>query len=170
VAHYFQPAHLLPLVEVVGGEKTKKEILDRTCEILAKMHKKPVRIPMEVPAHAGNRLQGALGREITSLVDKGICTPDMIDDIIMYSFGRRMVNTGWFIRNDLIGLDFTYNSAKAAGREPWGPFKERVERGDLGMKTGKGFYDWPDFGKAMKHRQNMDLIRFLKRDVEEGKI
>jgi 3-hydroxybutyryl-CoA dehydrogenase len=170
VAHYFQPAHLLPLVEVVGGEKTTKETLDRTCEILAKMHKKPVRIPVEVPAHAGNRLQGALGREITSLVDKGICTPDMIDDIIMYSFGRRMVNTGWFIRNDLIGLDFSYNSAKAAGREPWGPFKERVERGELGMKTGKGFYDWPDFGKAMKHRQNMDLIRFLKRDIEEGKI
>ena len=170
VAHYFQPAHLLPLVEVVGGEKTSKDILDRTCEILAAMHKKPVLIPVEVPAHAGNRIQGAIGREITSLIDKNICTPEMIDDIIMYSFGRRMVNTGWFIRNDLIGLDFTYNSAKAAGREPWAPFKERVERGDLGMKTGKGFYNWPDNGKAMKHRQDMELLRFLKRDIEEGKI
>ena len=65
------------------------------------MHKKPVLIPVEVPAHAGNRLQGALGREISALIDKNICTPEMIDDIIMYSFGRRMVNTGWFIRNDL---------------------------------------------------------------------
>ena len=170
VAHYFQPAHLLPLVEVVGGEKTKRDVLDRTCEIQAKMHKKPVLIPVEVPAHAGNRLQGALGREISALIDKNICTPEMIDDIIMYSFGRRMVNTGWFIRNDLIGLDFTYNAAKGAGREPWGPFKERVERGELGMETGKGFYEWPDFGKAVKHRQSMELLRFLKRDIEEGKI
>jgi 3-hydroxybutyryl-CoA dehydrogenase len=94
----------------------------------------------------------------------------MIDDIIMYGFGRRMVNTGWFIRNDLIGLDFTYNIAKAAGVEPWGPFKERVERGELGMKSGKGFYDWPDFGKTVEERQNMDLLRFLKRDIEDGKI
>ena len=170
VAHYFQPAHLLPLVEVVGGEKTSDAVLGRTCAILAKMHKKPVRIPIEVPAHAGNRLQGALGREITSLVEKNVCTPEMIDDIIMYSFGRRMVNTGWFIRNDLIGLDFSYNSAKSAGREPWGPFKERVERGELGMKTGKGFYDWPDLGQAVQKKQEQDLLRFLKRDIEEGKI
>ena len=170
VAHYFQPAHLLPLVEVVGGEKTDPAVLDKTCEILTRMHKKAVRIPVEVPAHAGNRLQGALGREITSLVEKSVCTPEMIDDIIMYSFGRRMMNTGWFIRNDLIGLDFSYNAAKGAGREPWAPFKERVERGDLGMKTGRGFYDWPDFGKAVQKRQEMDLLYLLKRDIEDGKI
>ena len=170
VAHYFQPPHFLPLVEVVGGEKTSKETLDRTCQILSKMHKKPVVIPVEVPAHAGNRIQGAIGREIRYLIDNKICTPEMIDDIIMYSFGRRMVNTGWFIRNDLIGLDFTYNVAKAANREPWEPFKERVERGELGMKSGKGFYEWPDFGEAVKKRQDMDLLRYLKRDIEEGKL
>jgi 3-hydroxybutyryl-CoA dehydrogenase len=170
VAHYFQPPHLLPLVEVVGGEKTTKETIDKTCEILKAMHKKAVVIPVEVPSHAGNRIQGAIGREIRNLVDKKICTPEMIDDIIMYSFGRRMANTGWFIRNDLIGLDFTYNIAKADGTEPWEPIKERVERGETGMKSGKGFYDWPDFGKAVERRQNMDLIRFLKRDMEDGKL
>jgi 3-hydroxybutyryl-CoA dehydrogenase len=170
VAHYFQPPHLLPLVEVVGGEKTSKKIIDKTCEILNGMHKKAVVIPIEVAGHAGNRIQGAIGREIRDLVDKKICTPEMIDDIIMYSFGRRMANTGWFIRNDLIGLDFTYNIAKSVGIEPWGPFKERVERGELGMKSGKGFYDWPDFGKAVEKRQNMDLLRFLKRDIEDSKI
>jgi len=170
VAHYFQPPHFLPLVEVVGGEKTSKETIDRACQILSKMHKKPVVIPVEVPAHAGNRIQGAIGREIRYLIDNKICTPQMIDDIIMYSFGRRMVNTGWFIRNDLIGLDFSYNTAKAAGKEAWWPFKERVERGELGMKSGKGFYDWPDFGEALQHRQDMELLRFLKRDIEEGKL
>jgi len=170
VTHYFQPPHLIPLVEVVGGEQTARKTIDKTCEILSGMQKKAVIIPVEVPSHAGNRIQGAIGREIRNLVDKNICTPEMIDDIIMYGFGRRMINTGWFIRNDLIGLDFTYNIAKAAGAEPWGPFKERVERGELGMKTGKGFYEWPDFGKAVEKRQNMDLLRFLKRDIEDGKI
>jgi 3-hydroxyacyl-CoA dehydrogenase len=170
VAHYFQPPHFLPLVEVVGGEKTSKETIERTVRILSKMHKKPVVIPVELPGHAGNRIQGAIGREIMYLIDNQVCTPQMIDDIIMYSFGRRMVNTGWFIRNDLIGLDFSYNTAKAAGREPWEPFKERVERGELGMKSGKGFYDWPDFGEALQRKQDMDLIQLLKRDVEEGKI
>jgi 3-hydroxybutyryl-CoA dehydrogenase len=170
VAHYFQPAHLLPLVEIVGGEKTSKETLERACEVLSKMQKKPVLIPVELSGHVGNRIQGAIGREIRNLIDKNVCTPQMIDDIIMYSFGRRMVNTGWFIRNDLIGLDFSYNTAKAAGLEPWGPFKERVERGDLGMKSGKGFYEWPDFGEAMNKKQDMELLRFLKKDMEEGKI
>jgi 3-hydroxybutyryl-CoA dehydrogenase len=170
VAHYFQPAHLLPLVEIVGGEKTSQETLERACEILSKMQKKPVLIPVEMSGHVGNRIQGAIGREIRNLIDKKVCTPQMIDEIIMYSFGRRMANTGWFIRNDLIGLDFSYNTAKAAGVEPWAPFKERVERGDLGMKSGKGFYEWPDFGEAMNKKQEMELIRFLKKDMEEDKI
>lgn len=170
VVHYFQPPHLLPLVEVVGGENTARETIDKTRNILSGMQKKVVIIPVEVPGHAGNRIQGAIGREIRHLVDNNICTPEMVDDIIMYSFGRRMANTGWFIRNDLIGLDFMYNAAKSAGAEPWAPFKERVERGELGMKSGKGFYDWPDFGKAMERRQSLDLLRFLKRDIDEGKL
>lgn len=170
VAHYFQPPHLLPLVEVVGGEKTSPETIQRTFQILSGVQKKPVIIPAEVPGHAGNRLQGAFAREIMYLIDNKICTPEMVDEIIMYGFGRRMVNTGYFIRNDLIGLDFSYDIAKAAGREPWGPIKERVERGDLGMKSGRGFYDWPDFGEALQKRQDMDLIRLLKKDIEEGKL
>jgi 3-hydroxybutyryl-CoA dehydrogenase len=170
VAHYFQPPHLLPLVEVVKGEQTSPETIEKTCRILEGARKKPMVIPKEVNGHAGNRIQGAIGREIRYLVDNGICTPEMIDEIIMYGFGRRMFNTGWFIRNDLIGLDFSYHAAKAAGREPWGPFKERVERGELGMKTGKGFYEWPDFGEALKRRQDQDLIRLLKRDMDEGKL
>ncbi len=170
VAHYFQPPHFLPLVEIVGGEKTSPETIQKTFQILSGVQKKPVIIPAEVRGHAGNRIQGAIAREIMYLIDNKICTPEMVDDLIMYGFGRRMVNTGYFIRNDLIGLDFSYNIAKAAGREPWGPIKERVERGDLGMKSGKGFYDWPDFGKALQRRQDIDLINLLKRDIEEGKL
>ncbi|MBA7682017.1 hypothetical protein ES703_90363 [subsurface metagenome] len=95
----------------------------------------------------------------------------MIDDIISFGFGRRMAYTGYFKRLDLIGLDFLYTAAKGRGQEPWGPIAERVERGELGMKSGKGFYDWPG-GAAMRlHRRlNMELIRLMKQDMEEGSI
>lgn len=170
VAHYFQPPHLIPLVEVVAGEWTRPETIEKTYRLLKSAQKRPVIIPKEVNGHAGNRIQGAMGREIRYLVDNGICTPEMVDEIIIYGFGRRLFNTGWFIRNDLIGLDFSYQAAKDAGREPWGPFKERVERGELGMKTGKGFYEWPDYGEAMQRRQDLDLMALLKRDLEEGRL
>ncbi|MBN1685094.1 MAG: 3-hydroxyacyl-CoA dehydrogenase family protein, partial [Spirochaetales bacterium] len=162
VAHYFQPPHFLPLVEVVKGKHTSETVLDKTCEILSGIGKKPVRIPKELEGHAGNRIQYAMGREIRELVDQGVCTPEMIDEIIMYSFGRRMANTGWFKRMDLISLDFSYNIAKDAGLEPWGPVKKLVEQGHLGMKSGKGFYEWPDKGEALQRKQDLTLIEYLK--------
>lgn len=166
VAHYFQPPHLLPLVEIVGGEMTSRETVDRIFALLSKIGKKPVIIPVEVPGHAGNRIQDGIDREIRYLVDNKICTPEMIDKIIMDGFGRRMANTGFFIRKDLIGHDFNYKAYTAVGKEPWEPIKERVQKGELGMKTGQGFYEWPDFGKAVHRKQNLELIRLLKIDQE----
>ena len=169
--HYFQPPHLVPLVEVVGGEKTDRDVVERTARILRGLRKKAVIIDIELPAFAGNRIQGAIRREIESLVDKGACTPSMIDDIISFGFGRRMAYTGYFKRLDLIGLDFFYTAAKGQGRELWGPIAERVERGELGMKSGKGFYEWPgDTAKQLHRRMNMELIRLMKQDMEEGRI
>jgi len=95
----------------------------------------------------------------------------MIDDIISFGFGRRMAYSGYFKRLDLMGLDFSYKMAKEHGLEPWGPIAERVERGELGMKSGKGFYDWPgDAAKRLHRRYNMELIRLMKQDMDEGSI
>jgi 3-hydroxybutyryl-CoA dehydrogenase len=95
----------------------------------------------------------------------------MIDDVISFGFGRRMAYTGYFKRMDLIGLDFGYWAAQGRGVPSWGPVAERVERGELGMKSGKGFYEWPDdTAKQLHRRLNSELIRLMKQDMEAGLI
>ncbi len=169
--HYFQPPHFIPLVEVVGGEKTDPGTVELVAEVLRGLRKKVVVINIELPGFAGNRIQGAIAREIRSLVDQGVCTPTMIDDIISFGFGRRMGYSAYFKRLDLVGLDFSTTTAKGRGQEPWGILAERVERGELGMKSGKGFYDWPGDTAKQFHRQyNLELIRLMKRDMDEGLI
>lgn len=169
--HYFQPPHFVPLVEVVGGEKTDRSAVDRAAHLLRGLRKKVVVIDVELPGFVGNRIQGAIAREIRSLIDKGVCSPDMIDDIISFGFGRRMAYTGYFKRLDLIGLDFVYRSAKGRGQKPWEPIASRVEQGDLGMKSGKGFYSWPGHTAQQLHRRmNLELIRLLKQDMDMGRI
>jgi len=169
--HYFQPPHFVPLVEVVGGEKTDPGVVELTARVLMGMRKKVAVIDVELPGFVGNRIQGAIAREIQSLIDQEVCSPEMIDNVISFGFGRRMTYTGYFKRMDLIGLDFGYHAAKGRGIEPWKPVAERVERGELGMKSGKGFYDWPgDTAKQLHRRQNTELIRLMKHDMEAGLI
>ena len=169
--HYFQPPHFVPLVEVVGGQKTDQGVVELVARVLRGLRKKVVVIDIELPGFAGNIIQRAIGREIQALVDQGVGTPQMIDDIISFGFGRRMAYTGYFKRLDLIGLDFIYKMAKGRGEEPWGPIAERVERGELGMKSGQGFYDWSG-GAALRlqRRANMELIRLMKQDMADGAI
>ncbi len=169
--HYFQPPHFVPLVEVVGGERTDQRVVKLVARVLRGLRKKVVVIDIELPGFVGNRIQRAIGQEVRSLVDQGVCDPSMIDDIISFGFGRRMAYTGYFKRSDLIGLDFGYKIAKGRGQEPWRPIAERVERGELGMKSGKGFYEWPgDTAKLLHHRLNTELIRLLKQDMDAGSI
>jgi len=170
IAHYFQPPHLIPLVEVVGGEKTDRAVVEKTARILRGIRKKVVVLDIELPGFAGNRIQGVIGREIRSLVDKGVCTPEMIDEIIQFGFGRRMGYTGWFRRQDLIGLDFGARGATDYSKI-WGPVAEHLKRGELGMKSGRGFYDWSGGkAKAFLRDYNMELIRLMKRDMDRGEI
>jgi len=169
--HYFQPPHFIPMVEVVGGEKTDRAVVEKAARILRGLRKRVAVIDIELPGIVGNRIQGAISREIRSLVDQGVCSPEMIDDVISYGFGRRMAYTGYFKRLDLIGLDFGYNTAKGRGIEPWKLIADHVENGELGMKSGKGFYDWSgDKAKKMHYRLNTELIRLMKQDMDAGLI
>ncbi len=167
--HYFQPAHFIPLVEVCAGEKTDPKVVEKMVKVLQGMHKKVVVMKMEINAFIGNRIQGAIGRECQALVDKGAATPEMIDDVITYGFGRRMTFTGYFKRLDLIGLDLLYDTSTNRGGQAWPPIAEKVRRGELGMKTGRGFYRWKDnSARELQRRQDEELIRFLKYDMDKG--
>jgi 3-hydroxybutyryl-CoA dehydrogenase len=169
--HYFQPPHFIPLVEVGPGPKTDPQVLQRTVSLLKGMHKKVAALQTEFPGFIGNRIQVAIGKEIESLVDKGIATPEMIDDVISFGFGRRMAYTAYFKRQDLMGLDFSYNAIKERGGQPWKPLADHVEHGEFGIKTGKGFYDWtPETAAEFKRRQDIELIRLMKQDLDAGRI
>ncbi len=170
--NYYQPPHFVPLVEVVGGQKTERSAIEQTVTILRSLRKKVVVIGKEIPGLIlGNRIQRAMMQEIQSLVDEGAATPQMIDDILSFGLGPRMIYTGFFRRLDLIGLDLLYTAFKEWGLPPWKPIAERVERGELGMKTGKGFYEWPgDTATRLHRRMNTELIRLMKQDMIEGAI
>ncbi|HJX02969.1 MAG TPA: 3-hydroxyacyl-CoA dehydrogenase family protein, partial [Dehalococcoidia bacterium] len=174
ITHYWHPAPFIPLVEVIGGKRTDPAVLDRIVGLLRTMRKKVVLQKLELPlppAGWANALQWPFEELARRMVTEKGCEPQMVDDIIRFGFGRRLPFTGMFIRYDNIGLDFFTNAAKARDAEPWGPFKERVERGETGMKSGKGFYDWPgDSANQYLRNFNLELIHLLKKDMERGDV
>lgn len=174
ITHYWQPPHFMPLVEVISGKRTNPAVRERVAELLRSMRKKVVVQELErttPPAGWGNALQHIIRSRAEQLIDEGGCTPYVIDSLIRFGFGRRMAYTASYIQQDLIGLDFYYNTEKARGMEPRSPLKEMVERGDLGMKSGKGYYNWPgDTAKQFIRNFNLELIRMMKMDMEKGDI
>ena len=175
VAHFWNPPHLVPLVEVVPGKHTAQKTVDVTWELMEKIGKKPVALKREALGFIGNRLQLALLREALYIVQEGIATPEAVDATVRYSLGRRYGVTGPLESADLGGLDIFQNISaylyKDLCNDPDSSplLAETVARGDLGAKTGKGFYDWtkPEvLGKLKKEREAV-LIEWLQKDKKQ---
>jgi 3-hydroxybutyryl-CoA dehydrogenase len=172
VAHFWNPPHLVPLVEVVPGKHTSQETMDITWRLMEKIDKKPVALQREALGFIGNRLQLALLREALYIVEQGIATPEAVDTTVKYSLGRRLSTTGPLESADLGGLDIFYNIAayllKDLSNDPAVPtlLMEAKERGDLGAKTGKGLYDWSDANKLSKIKKVREtiLLEWLQKD------
>lgn len=148
VTHYFNPAHLLPLVEVVPNPQTAPEVVDRVVRLLARIGKTPVVVRREVPGFVGNRLQMAILREAMAIVEAGIASPADVDAVVTAGFGRRLGVAGPFAIADMAGLDVNLRvmeellPSMAAGREPPRMLQEAVAAGRLGTKSLAGVYDW----------------------------
>lgn len=174
VAHFWNPAHLIPLVEVVGGQETSAQTTERTMALMASMNKKPVLLKKELPGFIGNRLQYALFREAQSLLDAGAATKEDIDAAVTYSIGRRLPVTGPLMTADLGGLDVfsaisNYLFEDLADDQHSGETLSRlVEQQKLGDKSGEGFYSWePEVSESINRKREQTLIRFLKNDLEQ---
>ncbi len=147
-SHFFLPAQVVPLVEVSRGPRTTDETMERTIGLWRSCGKRPIRIEKDVNGYVANRLQAALVREATNLVSEGVASAEDIDLAVQTSFGLRFMVSGPLEQRDLGGLDL--HVALARGLWPHlstsdGPFPavvEMVERGDLGLKSGRGFFDW----------------------------
>ena len=147
-SHFFLPAQIIPLVEVSRGPETSEATLAWTCDHWRACGKEPIRIEKDLPGYIANRMQGALVREATHLLDAGVASAEDIDKAVRMGFGLRYLVSGPLEQRDLGGLDLHV----ALAEELWphldrssGPFplvRQMVERGELGLKTGKGFYDW----------------------------
>jgi 3-hydroxybutyryl-CoA dehydrogenase len=148
VAHYWNPPYLLPLVEIVGGPDTSPETVQTVYAFMRHIGKNPVVLQKEAPGFIGNRLQFALFREALSLVERGVARPEDVDLVVRSSFGRRLAVAGPFEVFDLAGYDVIHNACAYVfpdldcSKEPPALLRQRVERGELGVKTGQGFYSW----------------------------
>ncbi len=164
--HWWNPPHMIPLVEVIRTEWTDAASMEAMVVLLADAGKPPVRVEKDVPGFIGNRLQHALWREAISLVEHGICDAGSVDTVIKSCFGRRLPVLGPLESADLVGTDLTldihenvlFDLESRQGPSPY--LKQLVAEGKLGMKTGEGFRSWtPEEADAVRAR----LGRFLGR-------
>jgi 3-hydroxybutyryl-CoA dehydrogenase len=176
VAHFWNPPQLIPLVEVVPGEKTGKDIVVKTMEWLRTLGKEPVHLNKECPGFIGNRLQLALLREALYIVEKGYADVEEVDKTMVYGHGRRLGVTGPFCSADMGGLDIFHAISGylfpdlSNASEPSKLMEKIVEEGNLGMKSGKGFYDWtPEMKEKMVSLRTETLAEFLEKDKKSGK-
>jgi 3-hydroxybutyryl-CoA dehydrogenase len=172
--HYFNPAHIIPAVEVHRGADTSDASVERACELLKLANKVPLKIGKEIPGFAINRLTGALSREIAHLLDESVVTAEALDDAVKASLGFRLAWVGPMEGADYIGLD---TDARVSGAvfgglsnrsDPPRELLAKVEQGDLGVKTGKGWYDYGDATRAqLLEQRNRKLLRQLAAWREE---
>jgi 3-hydroxybutyryl-CoA dehydrogenase len=169
VAHWFAPAHILPLVEVVREAKTSDQTEKVVLELLRAIGKVPVLMRKYVPGHAINRLLRIIGREVFFLLDNGYMTADQLDLAVKASIAPRMCLLGVVQRYDFTGLDLSAGNLRLANY-PEPPLDnapkslvDLVQQGNLGVKTGKGFFDYTDkpLEETLAERDD-NLIRILK--------
>lgn len=171
VMHYWNPAHLIPLVEVVPHARTLPGVLGRVKALLERCGKQTVILRREVPGFIGNRLAFALQREAMRMVEDGIATPEDIDTVVQAGFGRRVPVTGIFRTADLGGLD-VYRAVcdlvfPSLCNDPKAPesLQRLVEAGLLGVKSGEGWNKYsPGEAAEWQRRLTENLVHLARMD------
>ena len=155
ITHWFNPPHIVPTVEVVKGEWTSNETMETAYGLLTKIKKVPVKIYQELPGFLVNRIQTAMAREVFDLYEKGVASAADIDKAVKGSFGFRLASIGPLLTADLGGLELWLKVFEnlvpqiKSSTDPPKALQRLVSQGHLGIKSGKGFYDYAaDFSKA----------------------
>ena len=156
-------------MEVVKARDTSEETMDKTIALMSDVGKKPVRVKKDVPGFLANRLQHALWREAISIVERGIADPSEVDEAIKNSFGLRLPVLGPMENADLVGLDLThaihdYVLAHIEDSHSPSPILEKkIRNGELGIKAGKGFQEWPgERADALRNNLVNHLLKWMK--------
>jgi 3-hydroxybutyryl-CoA dehydrogenase len=170
--HFWNPPHILPCVEVIMGGATSDKVFEQVVALLADLGKEPIRVLKDVPGFVGNRMQHALQREAMHLVDRGIAAPEEVDKVVKFGFGLRLALMGPLERSDWGGLDITWQVQKyllpflCHDTDPSKALTEKVAAGQLGVKSGQGWFGWPEEKKARaireRDRKLMALIQMIQ--------
>ncbi|RDE08219.1 3-hydroxyacyl-CoA dehydrogenase family protein [Pelagibacterium lacus] len=163
--HFWNPPHLIPLVEVVQMDARNAPAVDVVINILKDAGRQPVKVERDIPGLIGNRLQHAMKREAIALVAAGVCSAETIDDVVKAGFGARLAVLGPLEQSDLVGLDLTAQIFEVLmpsldrTPEPHPYLMDKIRQGKLGMKSGEGFRTWtPDQAQAVRDRLDHALL------------
>jgi 3-hydroxybutyryl-CoA dehydrogenase len=176
--HFWNPPHLMPLIEIVKGEKTRPAIADDLKKLFAACGKTPVVVHKDRPGQLGNRLQMALVREAIHIVAEGIADADAVDTVAKNGFGLRLPAYGILEHQDIVGLELGMAVLDYVSRDlddtrgAPGYVRDLVARGETGAAAGKGFYDWSKKSETeVKSRRDefvLEVLRLRKR--QRGRV
>ena len=168
-AHFWFTAHLIPLVEIVVGERSNPALAEKVKALLLTWDKAPVIVHRDIPGQLVGLVQQAMIREAIHIVEMGLCSVEDIDTAIKMSFGIRLPVWGPLEHVDGVGLDLCQKVQESvlpsvsSSVIPANSFEEKISAGNLGAKTGKGFYDWSVKDMtALAERRNRFIIEVLQ--------
>ncbi len=179
IAHWYAPPQIIPLVDVVKGPKTDMANVELMAEVLRDMNKKPAIFKNYVSGYVVSRLQFAFQREVHYLLDNDYLTPEELDEAAKWGLALRMMVVGVVQRFDFGGLDLSARNLKKPSFPPtpieYMPKKifELVQQGHVGVKSGKGFYDYDERSEAeLCQERDIKLIKMLKalQGIEEHSL
>ena len=160
IQHWFMPPHVIPLIELVRGPETDEGIMERSVEFVKRIGKVPVRMERYTRGFIINKIQAAMIKEIMKLVDGDFSTPEDIDIAVKASIIPRAALMGLFQTKDFNGLDVGINASKLP---PESKLKALLDAGNLGVKTGRGWYDYSGRNiEDMFKKRDKELLKILK--------
>lgn len=148
ICHFYNPAHLLPIVELSFYGNMPEEVFDEVFQMFYEIGKQPVKVKKDVPGLVANRIQNAMAREIYSMIENGVADPEEIDKAIKFGPCFRYATTGQMEITDMGGIDIWTTVADILWQDledrKDAPkiLRDKVEAGEYGVKTGKGFFDY----------------------------
>ena len=175
--HFFQPADVFPMIEVVRGTQTEDSAVATAVAAVTQARRDPILLERPINGYLINRLQHSILHEAYHLLESGIATAEMIDNVAKKLLGPRMCITGLLEQKDLAGLEMHAQAQRSIVPTlshtgvPNAYLQDMVARGDVGIRSGRGFYDWRNRDGAATQRRASDrlqrLLAYLEKDAAE---
>ena len=170
--HWSNPPHIIPMIEVIGGEQTAPETVQTIRELIRSLGLLPVVVKKDVPGFVENRVLYALLREVVDLVERGVIEPEDIDTCVSWGIGYKLAVVGPMALLDMAGIDIynsvsTFLNSDLADRKDVAPMVgEKIAAGTLGIKSGKGIYSYTPERIAQLQRERAGKLVAIRRILE----